>query len=105
MESKGATSNTRFGLFAIDGFSNLVSVIPIKDRTPEAMIDGLKKMFTSMGKPKQSCSDEESSMRFAKMNIFLRENETKSVQRATHVHTVKRFMKAIRLNLQRRLDA
>ena len=55
--ANGATSNTRYGLVAIDGFSKTVSVIPIKNKTPEAMIAGLKKIFTSMGTPKQLYSD------------------------------------------------
>ena len=48
MESKGAVTNTRYGPVAIDGFSKIAEVVPIKDRTPEAMIDGLRKIFTSM---------------------------------------------------------
>ena len=59
---------TRYGLVAIANFIKIAEVVPIKHRTPEAMIDGLKKIFTSMGKPKQLYSDEESSMRSAKMN-------------------------------------
>ena len=59
MESKDATSNTRYGLVAIDFyFTNIAEVVPIKHRTPEAMIDGLKKLFASMGKSKQLYSDE-----------------------------------------------
>ena len=59
MESKGAASNTRYGLAAIDNFTKIVEAVPIKNATHEAMIDGLKKMFISMGKPKQLYSDEE----------------------------------------------
>ena len=105
MESKGATSNTRYGLVAIDNFTKSAEVAPIKDRTPEAMIDGLKKMFTSMGKPRQLYSDEESSMRPAKMNRFLRDYEIKSVQTTTHAHTVERFIRTFKDNLYRRLDS
>ena len=53
MGSKGAASNTRYGLVSVCNFTKFAKVVPIKDRTPEAMIDGLKKVFTSMGKPKQ----------------------------------------------------
>ena len=68
MESKSAVVNTRYGLVAIDGFSKTVSVIPTQNKTPEAMIDGLKKIITPIGKPKQFYSDEESSMRITKTN-------------------------------------
>ena len=105
MESNGATSNTRYGLVSIDNFTKIAEVARIKDRTPEAMIDGLKKMFTSMGKPKQLYSDEESSMRSTKLNIFLRDNEIKSVQTTTHAYTVERFIRPCKDNLYRRLDS
>ena len=43
MESKGAVTNARYGPVAIYILFNKVGEIaPIKDRTPEAMIDGLK---------------------------------------------------------------
>ena len=88
MESKNATSNARYGLVAIDSFIKFAEVVPIKNRTPETMIDGLQKIFTSMEKPKQLYSDEESSMRSAKMISFLSDNEIKSVQTTTQAHTV-----------------
>ena len=58
IEPKGATSNTRYGLVAIDNFTKIADVAPIKNKTPEEMIIGLNKIFTSMGKPKQLYSDE-----------------------------------------------
>ena len=58
IEAKGATSNTRYGLVAIDNFTKIAEVVPIKNRTPESMIEGIKKIITSMGKPKHIYSDE-----------------------------------------------
>ena len=49
MEAKGATSNTRYGLVAIDNFTKIADVVPIKNRTPESIIGGLKKIIGSMG--------------------------------------------------------
>ena len=69
------------------------------------MIDGLKKKFTSMGKPKQLFSDGESSMRFAKMVEFISQNDIKFLQTSTHAHTVERFSRTFKDNLYRRLDA
>ena len=82
----------------------VLEVIPIKHRTPEAMIIGLKKVFESMGKPKQLYSDEESSMRSSKMNRFLNGNDVKSIQTTTHAHTVERAIRTFKDNLYRRLD-
>ena len=105
MESTYATSNARYGLVAIGNFTNILEVIPIKHRTPEGMIIGLKKIVQSMGEPKQLYSDEGSSMRSSKMNIFLNDNEVKSIQTATHAHAVERAVRTFKDNLYRILNA
>ena len=104
IEAKGATSNTRYRLVAIDNFTKIAEVVAIKNRTPESMIEGLKKIIASMGQPKQLYSDEEYSMRSLKMIRFLKQNEIKSVQTTTHAHTVERFIRTFKMNLYRRLD-
>ena len=53
----------RYGLCAIDNFTKMVSVIPIKNRSPSEIIRGLKLIIEELGKPKQLYSDEESSLR------------------------------------------
>ena len=105
IEAKGSTSDARYGLVAIGNFTKISEVIPIKNRTPESIIAGLKKIIGSMGKPKQLYSDEESSVKFAKMVEFLNRTEIKSVQTSTHAHTVERFIRTFKDNLYRRLDA
>ena len=60
------------------------------------MIIGLNKIFTSMGKPKQLYSDEESSMRSAKMIESINEAEIKTVQTTTHAHIVERFIRTLK---------
>ena len=104
MESKDATSNARYGLVAIDNFTKIAEVVAIKNRTPESMIEGIKKIITSMGKPKQLYSDEESSVKFVKMVEFLNRTEIKSAQTSTHAHTVERSIRTFKDNLYRRLD-
>ena len=105
IEAKNYTSDTRYGLVAIDNFTKIAEVIPIKNRTPESIIAGLKKIIAEMGKPKQLYSDEESSVKSAKMVEFLNRTEIKSVQTSTHAHTVERFIRTFKDNLYRRLDA
>ena len=105
IEAKGSTSDSRYGLVAIDNFTKVAEVIPIKNRTPESIIAGLRKIIAEMGKPKQLYSDEESSVKSAKMVEFLNRTEIKSVQTSTHAHTVERFIRTFKDNLYRRLDA
>ena len=69
------------------------------------MIIGLRKIFESMGKPKQLYSDEESSMRSSKMNRFLNDNDVKSIQTTTHAHTVERAIRTFTYNLYKILYA
>ena len=69
------------------------------------MIIGFKKIFESMGKPKQLYSDEGNSMRSSKMNTFLNDNDVKSIRTTTHAHTVGRAIRTSKDNLYRRLDA
>ena len=105
MESKGATSNTRYGFVAIDTFTKILEVIPIKHRTPDECIIGLKKIGESMGKPKQLYSDGESSMRSSNMNRFLDDVDVKSIQTTTHAHIVERAIRTFKDNLHRILYA
>ena len=58
IETKGATSNTRYGLVAIGNFTEIADVVSINNKTPEGMSIVLNKIFTSMGKPKQLYTDD-----------------------------------------------
>ena len=95
----------RYGLCAIDNFTKMVSVIPIKNRSPSEIIRGLKLIIEELGKPKQLYSDEESSLRSQEFFRFTNETHIKTIQASTHAHTVERFVYTFRMNLQRRLDA
>ena len=65
IDTKGATSNTRYGLVAIGTFTKNADVVPISHKTPEGFIVDLNKIFTTMGKPKQLYTDGYYSMRCA----------------------------------------
>ena len=58
IETKGATSNTRYGLVAIDNITKIADVVPIYNKTPEEMTIVFNKIFTSMGKPTQLYTDD-----------------------------------------------
>ena len=52
----------RYGLVAMDGFTKVVSVIPIKNKQVSEIIRGLEEAFATIGKPQQIYSDEEGAM-------------------------------------------
>ena len=94
----------RYGLCAIDNFTEMVSVIPIKNRSPSEIIRGLKLIFEQLGKPKQLYNDEESSLRSQQFFRFINENNIKTIQTSTHAHSVERLIYTFKMNLYRRLD-
>ena len=44
-------------------------------------------------------------MRSVEMHGFLNDNDLKTIQTTTHAHTVERFIRTIKDNVYRRLDA
>ena len=53
----------RYGLCAIDNFTKVLKVIPIKNKQPAELVRVLKLIRQPMGKPKQLYSDEEPNSR------------------------------------------
>ena len=51
-----------YGLVAVDNFTKVVSVIPIKNKQVKEIMRALEKEFASMGKPQNVYSDEEGAM-------------------------------------------
>ena len=68
----------RYGLCAIDNFTKMVSVIPVKNRSPSEIIRGLKLIIEELGKPKQLYSYEESSLRSQEFFRFINGNSIKN---------------------------
>ena len=97
----------RHGLCAMCNFTKMVSVIPIKNRSPSEILRGLKLIFEKLEKPKQLYSDEESSLRSQYFFIFINDNNIKTIQTSTHAHTIERFMNknTVKDNLYIILDA
>ena len=75
----------KYGLCAIDNFTKMVSVIPIKHRSPTEVIRGLKLILKRIGKPKQSYSDEEPSLISQEFFRFINENK-RQLFRHQHMH-------------------
>ena len=91
-------------MVAIDRFTKIAEVIPIKNRQPTEIIFALISIFQSMGKPKQLYSDEESSFRAKVFFRFINGNDIKHIQTSTHAPSAERFIRTFKDNLYRRLD-
>jgi len=100
------SNDENIGLVGVDNFTKLASIVIIKNKKPDEIINGLKHMFDKLGgKPKQLYSDEEGAFNSKIYQKFLNQNNIKHIQTTTHAHTVERFISTFRMNLQRRLDA
>ena len=95
----------RYGLVAVDGFSKMVSVIPINNKQVNGIMRALEEVFASMGKPIQLYSDEEGAMNSDTFLTFINKHKFKHIQTSTHARTAERFVQTFRINLQRRFDA
>ena len=94
----------RYGMVAIDIFTKIAEVIPIRNRQPTELTSALKSIFQSMGKPKQLYSDEESSFRAKVFFTFIHGTDITHTQTSTHAPSAGRFIRTFKDNLYRRLD-
>ena len=93
----------RYGMAAIDNFTKVAEVIPIKNRQPTKLISALQSICQSMGKPKQLYSSEEPSFRAKMFFRFINENVIKQTQTSTHAPSAERFIRTFKDNVYRRL--
>lgn len=105
MDMGATVKPMRYGLVAVDGFTTVVSVIPIKNKQVNEIIRGLEEVFAIMGTPQRLYTVEEGAMNSDTCVTFVNKHKFKHIQTSTHAHTAERFIKTFRMNLQRRLDA
>ena len=101
--ARDSGEGNRYGLIAIDNFTKVAEIIPIKNKQPTDLISALKSIFQPMGKPKQLYPDEESSFRAKMFFRFINENDIKHIQTSTHAPSAERFIRTFKDNLYRRL--
>ena len=94
----------RYGVVAVDGFSKMVSVIPIKSKQVNEIMRALEDVFKSLCKPLNIYTDEEGAMNSDTCLTFINKYNFKHMQTTTHAHTAERFIQTFRMNSQRRLD-
>ena len=95
----------RYGMVAIDNFSKLGCVLPISNKQPDEVIRGLKEIPDKIGVPEQIYSDEEGSFNSPKFIRIINEHGIKLIQTSTHANTAERFIRYIKDNVHRRLNA
>ena len=87
MDMGAAVKPMGYGLVAADGFTKVVSVIPIKNKQVNDIIRGLD-IFAIMGKPQQIYSDGEGAMNSDTFLSFI--NKPKFKHKHQHMHIQQR---------------
>ena len=77
--TEDATDNNgyRYGFVAIDTFSKIVDVIPIKSKKPVDVVNAMEKVFKTIGIPKQIYSDEEGAFNSAEFIRLMNKHKIK----------------------------
>ena len=89
----------------IDNFTKYVWVVPMKTKKPHDVIKAMQEIFDKIGVPKQLYSDQEGSFNTAEFIILLNKHEVKHIMVVDKAHTVERFNRTLKENIQTRLDA
>ena len=95
----------KFGLACIDVFSKYATAIALTEKTPEHLIEALKRVFHQMdGKPKVIVADEEGSMQSTLVSEFLKKENITYIITRNHAPFIERFIRTLRGLIHRRLQ-
>ena len=89
----------------IDNFTKYAWVVPMKTKKPHDVIKAMQEIFDKIGVPKQLYSDQEGSINTAEFIRLLNKHKVKHIMVVDKAHTVERFNRTLKDNIQTRLDA
>ena len=95
----------RYGFVGIDKFAKYAWVVPMKTKKPHDVIKAMQEIFDKIGVPKQLYSDQEGSFNTAEFIRLLNKHKVKHIMVVDKAHTVERFNRTLKENIQTRLDA
>ena len=93
------------GLLFIDIFTKFVVVIPIKNKTPDEILEALKKGFDKMGgKPECIYSDNEGSFNANIIIKYLKENNIRQIFTLGHAAYAERAIRTMKDMIYKRVE-
>ena len=95
----------RYGLTAIDTFTKIAHVVPIKTKTPTDVVKAMEDVIKTMGVPTQIMTDGEGAFNSSEYMIFKNEHRIKHQITVSSAHMIERFNRTFKEQLQTRLDA
>ena len=94
------------GLIIIDIFSKYMTVVPLKSKQPQDMLEGLESGFGNMGrKPKSIYSDDEGSFNSNLLQKFFKEEGIQHIVTRGHAPVAERAIRTIKQLIYRRVEA
>ena len=95
----------KIGLAVIDIFSKYATLIPIKTKQPQDVLDGLVKAFHNIGGACETIySDDEGSLNSKLLLDYFEEHKIRKLTTRTHAGVVERFIRTIKDMIYKRLE-
>jgi len=95
----------RYGFVAIDTFTKMVNIQPIKSKLPDDVIYAMEEVFKILGIPKQIYSDQEGSFTNAGFVRLMNKHKIKHIMTVGSAHFVENYNRQFKENIQTRLNA
>ena len=103
-DTDGEDYNT--GLLLIDIFTKFATVVPVKSKQADDILEAIKDGFKNMGKrPEMLYTDDEGSFHSKQAVAYYRDNKIKHLITRTHAPYAERAIRTIKAMLYKRLDA
>jgi uncharacterized protein YqgV (UPF0045/DUF77 family) len=103
--TSAAEKTYRYGFVAVDTFTKIVSVIPLKTKQPSDVVDAMVKTLQKIGVPNQIYSDQEGSFSNIEFIKLMNKHKIKHHMTVGSAHTVENFNRQFKEQIQTRLNA
>ena len=93
------------GLLMVDIFSKFCSIIPIKSKTPDEILQAIKESFIKMeGKPSSIYSDDEGAFNSKVVQQYFKDNNIQSIITRTHAPVAERTIRTLKNMIYKRVE-
>ncbi len=103
--TSAADKTYRYGFVAVDTFTKIVSVIPLKTKQPSDVVDAMVKTLQKIGVPNQIYSDQEGSFSNVEFIKLMNKHKIKHHMTVGSAHTVENVNRQFKEQMQTRLNA
>ena len=92
-------------MVGIDNFTKYAWGVPIKTKKPVDVVKAMEQILTKIGIPKQLYSDREGAFSNVEFIRLMNKHKIKHIMVIGGAHTIERFNRTLKENIQTRLDA